>query len=117
MRGKRRREQFEKQEAQKQAEAAVKREQRAFRAAIVEIADGLGEQEPRQRLFIERAASQLGLAYVQGLYAEVQGIEAQGGMMTADGSRRRTPGGVFMLLLKQHLNETGQKAALKAIMG
>lgn len=34
------------------------------------------------------------------LFAETQKIELDGGMMTMDGYRRRTPGGVFLFLLK-----------------
>lgn len=34
------------------------------------------------------------------LFEATRGIEASGGMMIADGSRRRTPGGVFMTLFK-----------------
>lgn len=34
------------------------------------------------------------------LFEATRGIEASGGMMIADGTRRRTPGGVFMTLFK-----------------
>jgi hypothetical protein len=37
------------------------------------------------------------------LLTETLQTEAQGGLMTADGSRRRTPGGVFFFLLKPKL--------------
>ena len=36
---------------------------------------------------------------------EVQNIESKGGMQTADGSRRRTPGGVFWALFKQRVSQ------------
>uniref|UniRef100_A0A183E9N6 Phosphorylated adapter RNA export protein n=1 Tax=Gongylonema pulchrum TaxID=637853 RepID=A0A183E9N6_9BILA len=34
------------------------------------------------------------------LFDETREIEVTGGMMVADGTRRRTPGGVFMTLFK-----------------
>ena len=40
---------------------------------------------------------------VSNLAIEVQNIESKGGMQTADGSRRRTPGGVFWALFKQRV--------------
>jgi hypothetical protein len=58
----------------------------------------------------------LGVESAQALRQEVEGIEAQGGMMTADGTRRRTPGGIYLLLLKQRLTEANRKAELKQIM-
>jgi hypothetical protein len=59
----------------------------------------------------------LGIEQAQALKAEVDVIEAAGGMPTADGSRRRTPGGIYLLLLKQRMNEAGQKDQLKQILG
>lgn len=38
------------------------------------------------------------------LFESTRRIEASGGMMVADGSRRRTPGGVFVALLRADPN-------------
>lgn len=45
----------------------------------------------------------LGEAQATALLQQAQGIEAHGGMLTQDGSRRRTLGGIFFALAKQHL--------------
>jgi hypothetical protein len=42
-------------------------------------------------------------------------LEAHGGMVVDDGSRRHTPGGVFLKLTKQHLNQTGQQRLLRTL--
>lgn len=43
---------------------------------------------------------ELGKEKALELFETTRGIEAGGGMMVADGTRRRTPGGVFMTLFK-----------------
>ncbi|VDD95255.1 unnamed protein product [Enterobius vermicularis] len=54
-----------------------------------EIAEVLGERE--DSIIPSRALK---------LFNEVRDIEATGGMKVFDGSRRRTPGGVYMVLFK-----------------
>lgn len=46
------------------------------------------------------AINTIGSEIPMKLFAETQKIELDGGMMTMDGYRRRTPGGVFLFLLK-----------------
>jgi hypothetical protein len=104
------------EEAKKRADATERQQRRAFRQAVDEIATALGEVEPKSKATIERSVAYLGIEVAQALRQEVEQIEASGGMMTADGSRRRTPGGVYLLLLKQRLNEAGKKAELKQIL-
>lgn len=58
--------------------------------------------EPKQPL-MRRCVDHLGIDYVQELLDEVQKVERDGGQMTSDGDRKRTPGGVFWNLLKQRL--------------
>jgi len=58
--------------------------------------------EPKQPL-MRRCVDRLGIDYVQELLDEVQKVERDGGQMTSDGDRKRTPGGVFWNLLKQRL--------------
>ncbi len=50
---------------------------------------------------LENVVETLGAARADDLLHQTQAIEAAGGWMTAAGDRRRTPGGVFLVLLKQ----------------
>ena len=116
MRGSRVRERQAGEETRKRAEAELRQERRAFAQAVEEIVSALGEREPRSRATIERSVAVLGVEQAQALRREVEALEAQGGMMTADGARRRTPGGVYMFIVKQRLNEAGRKDDLKRIV-
>ena len=55
--------------------------------------------EPKEAL-MRRAIETIGVVAANHLAIEVGRIEGAGGQMTTDGSRRRTPGGVFWALLK-----------------
>ncbi len=70
-------------------------------AQAAEIAAALGETVPNPMEQIARAVDRLGTDQARAFLAQVQDIEAGGGRMLPDGSRRRTPGGVFFLLLRQ----------------
>jgi phosphorylated adapter RNA export protein len=115
MRASRSRERQAREEAAKRAAAAERQQRRAVQQAVEAIAAGLGETDERAREKIANSVTILGLADAQALYEEVQAIEAAGGMTTADGARRRTPGGVYHYLLKQRLTEAGRKDELKKI--
>ena len=62
---------------------------------VQSIADTLGETEPGPIKQIGRVLQILGPERVQALVEETLQVEASGGMMTNDGKRRRTIGGVF----------------------
>ncbi|KAH8284969.1 hypothetical protein KR054_003348 [Drosophila jambulina] len=57
--------------------------------------------EEKDELLV-RVVEVLGIDLPLELYKETQRIEADGGMMIKNGKRRRTPGGVFLFLLKHH---------------
>jgi len=78
----------------------------ALRALAGEIAAQLGETEPEPGRLIARALRLLGEERVQAIVARALEVEAAGGMMVPDGSRRRTVGGVFFYLLR---TTVGQK--------
>ncbi|XP_029845107.3 phosphorylated adapter RNA export protein [Ixodes scapularis] len=70
---------------------------------VAEMAADMAErlQEPKKDL-LERVVSILGTSESRKLLTMTEDIEAAGGIMTRDKSRRRTPGGVFFYLLKAH---------------
>ena len=78
--------------------------------AAAEIADALGETEDTPRVLILRAVQRLGASAAQALLREALAIEEQGGMWLRDGSRRRTPGGVFFILLRERAEKPDRLA-------
>jgi hypothetical protein len=64
------------------------------------IARQLDETNPaalkQMELIVRHVGAEAALAFLQ----ETVAVEAQGGMMLPDGSRRRTPGGVYLYLAK-----------------
>jgi hypothetical protein len=85
-----------------------KAERKALSKAITEaasrIADDLGEAEAQPRATIWRSVKALGIEQAQALLARTHEIDAAGGMMTADNTRRRTPGGVYFALVREMTN-------------
>ena len=77
-------------------------------ALAAEVADTLGEREPviRQRLL--RIVRFVGEERTQAFLDRTLAIESAGGMLLPDGSRRRTPGGVFFTLVKQTCSDEEQ---------
>lgn len=68
------------------------------------IAEQLGENGAGPREQIRRAFEVAGPDVVQAALDEAQSIEAGGGLFLKDGSRRRTPGGVFFYILRQRVD-------------
>ena len=60
-------------------------------------------QEPNIWL-IRSVAAMLGMEVVEAIFQRTQEIEAAGGMMTKQGDRRRTSGGVFFLLAREQMS-------------
>ncbi len=81
-------------------------EEQAQRSHLaLQIADQLGETEPEPRYTIRLSLLLLGRVRVQALVDKTLAIEADGGMITSDGTRRRTSGGVFFHLLRKACNK------------
>ncbi|WP_129677812.1 phosphorylated adapter RNA export RNA-binding domain-containing protein [Candidatus Chloroploca sp. Khr17] len=116
MRGSRQRDRRDREEQQRQAEIAQRQAARKVRQTIEHIATTLGETEERQFAQITRVVEVCGVDESMSLLEETLQIEANGGMMTADGIRRRSPGGAYMTLLKKRLKESGRKDDLKRII-
>lgn len=79
-------------------------------AFAAELANKLCEEKDELML---RVVNVLGKEIPTKLFKETQKIEADGGMLIMNGARRRTPGGVFLFLLKH--NEEIDKDDKKAI--
>ncbi len=73
-------------------------------ALAAEIAAALGETEPQPMEQITCAVDRLGTAQARAFLAQVQEIEAGGGRMLPDGSRCRTSGVLFFLLVCRSAN-------------
>lgn len=80
----------------------------AVRATAVHLAEMLGETETGPRTMLWRLVRAVGITEAQTLLEATQRLEAAGGMLTADQSRRRTMGGVYFYLARQFLK--GQPA-------
>ena len=64
------------------------------------IAGHLGETGPEPLQLLHTVVKKLGPEQALAFLKETQEIEAQGGLLLPDGSRRRTPGGVFFSLVR-----------------
>src|SRR5690348_10159017 len=59
-------------------------------------------QEPKQAL-LRKVLRRLGIDRTTAMLADTLTCEANGGMLTKDGTRRRSPGGVFFQLVKERV--------------
>ena len=64
------------------------------------IAEHLCETEAKPLQLLHKVVKKLGPEQALAFLRETQEVEAQGGLLLPDGSRRRTPGGVFFYLVR-----------------
>ncbi|MBA3822393.1 MAG: hypothetical protein H0X24_00655 [Ktedonobacterales bacterium] len=76
---------------------------RQMRAAAADLADHLGEQESGARYRIWQIMRTMGEEGALALLQEAQEIEAAGGQLIGNGSRRRTFGGIYFHLARERL--------------
>lgn len=69
-----------------------------------QLIEQLGE-DPAAQSRIERVVRLGSVEFVRAILEETLAIEAAGGMMTADGERRRTAGGVFFYLVRGRVSD------------
>jgi hypothetical protein len=69
------------------------------------IAAQLGETHAGARATIWRTVRTLGSERAQAFVAQAQEIEANGGMLLPDGSRKRTLGGIFFYLVRTQVSD------------
>jgi len=79
-----------------------------------EIAAQLGETEEEPIRQIKRAVRILGEHRVRTVVARTLDVEAAGGLMRADGSQRRSLGGVFFILMR---DDVGRKDFYRIFKG
>ncbi len=72
---------------------------------VDEIAAQFGETEDEPKRLIKRALRTLGEERVRAFVAQALEVEAAGGLLLPDGSRRRTPGGVFFHLMRTGIDK------------
>lgn len=77
----------------------------ATRQLVAQIAEALGETEPQPLHQIRRLIRVMGADFAQELLRETQAVEAQGGLFLERENRRRTPGGVFFHLARNHMTK------------
>jgi hypothetical protein len=69
------------------------------------IAAQLGETHAGARTTIWRCVRTLGPERAQAFVAQAQEVEANGGMLIPDGSRKRTLGGIFFYLIRTQVSD------------
>jgi hypothetical protein len=69
------------------------------------IAAQLGETASGARATIWRTVRTIGLERAQAFVAQAQEVEANGGMLIPDGSRKRTLGGIFFYLVRTQVSD------------
>ena len=84
---------------------------------VAEIAAQLGEAKTLPLQQIGRALATLGEERVRGFVAEALAVEARGGLLLPDGSRRRTLGGVFFHLVRQGVTRDERRAIFPHVAG
>lgn len=75
------------------------------KALAKDIAQQLGETEPKPRYQIARIIMLCGYEFAQDMVKQAMEVEANEGLFTSDGERRRTLGGVFFYLARTNMPE------------
>jgi hypothetical protein len=75
------------------------------KAAVDRIAKELGEHARQPLKQLRAIVKHCGVEFADRMVAEAKEIEANGGMMIRDGSRRRTLGGVFFFVAKDRMTD------------
>jgi hypothetical protein len=85
----------------------------AVERVVADVAEQLGETDDQPIGMLRRMVNLRGPDFVQAVVQEARTVEAQGGLMTRDGSRRRTLGGVFFALARHHITKTSRDDYLR----
>ncbi|MCA0452576.1 MAG: hypothetical protein LCI00_01210 [Chloroflexi bacterium] len=77
---------------------------KALNKAVVEIANALGETEDIPIEQIRKIIQLFGVEFARKILDETMTVEAQGGLMLMDQSRRRSTGGVYFRLIRDNIS-------------
>jgi hypothetical protein len=102
------------QGAPKGHETGYQRGQKVMDATAQQIAEALGESDENPRTQIAAIVQVLGSEGALALLAQTQRVEEAGGLLVPDGTRRRTPGGVFFLLAREKLSPADRQKIFSA---
>lgn len=80
-----------------------------IKAIAADIAAQLNEEDKQAISQIKRLVKKVGEEKTRAILAQTLEKEAQGGMLTLDGSRRRTVGGVFFYLARGEITAPEDK--------
>lgn len=80
-------------------------EQQALFETAMQLANDLGETERGPRTQVARVVRVLGIERAQDFFEQTLMIEATGGMLLPNGSRRRTSGGVFFKIVRDGMSK------------
>lgn len=72
------------------------------------IAEALGESDNVPLRELEALVHVCGVSFAQAILKETEEIEAGGGLMTSDGGKRRTKGGVFFFLARYRMSRNAR---------
>lgn len=82
---------------------------------VAQIAATLGETEAAPQTQIRAIVRLCGTERALGWLQKTQEIEAAGGMLTEDGTRRRTPGGIYFRIVREGLRADNQQRLIAQI--
>ncbi|MBA3533854.1 MAG: hypothetical protein H0T73_18200 [Ardenticatenales bacterium] len=80
-----------------------------LKQTVATLAEALGERTPQVQWQLRRVVRHIGPERARAFLAQAQEVEAQGGLLTKDESRRRTPGGTFFHVVRESLSPEEQR--------
>lgn len=82
-----------------------------FTPEVKSLLDTMGEHDRQGRGRVAHIIAVCGIEWARELLRETHAIEANGGMLTLDGTRRRTFGGIWIRLAKERMTDEQHIAA------
>jgi hypothetical protein len=86
-----------------------------IRQVARKIALALGERNKQPQHQIKLIVKVCGPDQAMNWLREVKSMEARGGMLTSDGTQRRSPGGAYFRLVRDRLIQSGQQEQMQTI--